>query len=251
MESGYGKTELAQKANNCFGMKCSLSGNRWPGSVWDQRSVYQKATQEQNPDGSYMTVVADFRKYACIEDSIADHSAYLTGAMSGGKNRYEGLKGCTDYRKAAQIIKNGGYATSHTYVEKLCAIIEKWNLQQFDAGEEEVSTLELYRVRSTWENAASQKGAFYTLDNAKACADETPGYTVYTSSGGEVYPSECKVPFTVKVGIPDLVIRTGPGVDYAATGKYTGIGLFTIVEVKGSWGRLKSGAGWISLKYTS
>ena len=27
LESGYGRTELAQKANNCFGMKCMLSGN--------------------------------------------------------------------------------------------------------------------------------------------------------------------------------------------------------------------------------
>ena len=29
LESGYGRTELAQKANNCFGMKCVLSGNTW------------------------------------------------------------------------------------------------------------------------------------------------------------------------------------------------------------------------------
>ena len=85
-----------------------------------------------------MTVVADFRKpdfrkYSCIEDSIADHSAYLAGAMRDGKSRYDGLVGCSDYRKAAQVIKNGGYATILTYVEKLCNIIEKWNLQQFDA----------------------------------------------------------------------------------------------------------------------
>ena len=136
-------------------------------------------------------------------------------------------------------------------MEKLCNIIEKWNLQQFDAGAEEVATLELYRVRSTWDNAASQKGAFYSLENAKTCADENPGFSVYGSDGKVVYSSERKLPFVVKVSIPNLVIRTGPGVDYAATGKYTGVGVFTIVEVKGNWGRLKSGAGWISLKYTS
>lgn len=33
LESGYGRTELAQKANNCFGMKCVLSGNSWGGSA--------------------------------------------------------------------------------------------------------------------------------------------------------------------------------------------------------------------------
>ena len=65
---------------------------------------------------------------------MADHSAYLTGARKGSALRYEGLKGCTDYRKAAQIIKNGGYATSTTYVDKLCSIIEEWHLTQYDAG---------------------------------------------------------------------------------------------------------------------
>ena len=133
LESGYGKSELAQNANNCFGMKKSLSGNTWAGSSWDGKSVYIKKTGEQNPDGSYVTITADFRKYPCVEDSIADHSAYLLGAMNGSKQRYSGLKGCADYKKAAQIIKDGGYATSLTYVSKLCEIIERWNLTQYDA----------------------------------------------------------------------------------------------------------------------
>lgn len=63
------------------------------------------------------------------------------------------------------------------------------------------------------------------------------------------------VPFLAKVNINNLNIRKGPGTNYAATGKFTGKGTFTIVEVKtgkGSnkgWGKLKSGAGWISLDY--
>ena len=79
-----------------------------------------------------VTITADFRKYPCIEDSIADHSAYLLGAKNGSKLRYAGLEGCTNYKKAVQIIKDGGYATSLTYVEKLISIIEKWNLTQYD-----------------------------------------------------------------------------------------------------------------------
>ena len=47
LESGYGKSELAQQANNCFGMKKSLSGNTWAGSVWDGKSIYTKKTKEQ------------------------------------------------------------------------------------------------------------------------------------------------------------------------------------------------------------
>ena len=132
LESGYGKSELAQEANNCFGMKKSLSGNNWAGSVWDGKSVYVKKTKEQRRWGTE-TVTAEFRKYTCIEDSIADHSAYLTGAKKGSALRYEGLKGCADYRKVAQIVKDGGYATSTAYVDKLCSIIEEWKLTQYDA----------------------------------------------------------------------------------------------------------------------
>lgn len=136
LESGYGKSELAKNANNCFGMKKNLSGNTWPGSTWDGKSVYTKQTKEQNTDGSYQTITADFRKYACVEDSIADHSAYLLGAKNGSNLRYKGLANEQDYRTAAQIIKNGGYATSLTYVNKLCNLIERWNLTRFDVKKE-------------------------------------------------------------------------------------------------------------------
>lgn len=62
-------------------------------------------------------------------------------------------------------------------------------------------------------------------------------------------------PIFVRVNIDYLNIRTGAGTDHPLTGKYTGKGIFTITEIrsgKGSsagWGRLKSGAGWISLDY--
>lgn len=62
--------------------------------------------------------------------------------------------------------------------------------------------------------------------------------------------------YDVKVSINALNIRTGPGKNYDKTGKYTGVGIFTIVETRdgeGSetgWGRLKSDAGWICLDFT-
>ena len=60
-------------------------------------------------------------------------------------------------------------------------------------------------------------------------------------------------PFFIRVKVDDLGIRTGPGADFSLTGRCTGVGVFTIVEVNPGqgavlgWGRLKSGAGWISL----
>lgn len=265
LESGYGKSELALGANNCFGMKKSLSGNTWSGSVWDGVSIYKKKTQEQKADGSYVTVTAEFRKYANVEDSIADHSAYLLGAKNGEKFRYDGLKGCSDYKKAVQIIKDGGYATSLTYVEKLCSIIEKWKLTQYDVTAENSDVIKYYRVRKGWGDAASQLGAYSVFDNAKVMTDKYPGYKVYDWNGKQMYPeamsgdtdgmSNADCPFTVKVSVPDLNIRKGAGTDTAKTGKFTGVGVFTIVQVKSGsgstlgWGKLKSGAGWISLDY--
>ena len=66
--------------------------------------------------------------------------------------------------------------------------------------------------------------------------------------------------YMVKVSIPDLNIRKGPGMDYARTGEFTGIGVFTIVEETqgvgaSKWGLLKSYQkkrdGWISLDYVT
>lgn len=250
LESGYGKSELAQNANNVFGMKKSLSGNTWSGSSWDGKSVYTKETQEW--DGSkYITITADFRKYDCVEKSIADHSAYLLGAKNGGKLRYDGLKNCTDYKKAVQIIKDGGYATSPTYVENICGIIERWNLTQYDV---KADTVTWYRVRKSWEDASSQIGAFKILKNAKACVDKNPGYFVFDDKGVVVYGKAEFDPYLVRVSVADLNIRKGPGTNYAKTGNFTGIGVFTIIaEENGQgasrWGKLKSGAGWISLDY--
>ncbi|MCM1231150.1 MAG: glucosaminidase domain-containing protein [Muribaculum sp.] len=205
LESGWGKSELAQNANNCFGMKCSLSGNTWGGSAWDGSSKYTKATKEQGEDGSYETITADFRKYPDIEHSIADHSAYLNGAMKGSKKRYEGLAGEKDYKRAVQLIKDGGYATSLTYVDNLCSIIEKWNLTQYDAT-----------------GAASSGQAASSMN----------------------FPD---VPFTVQVIVDDLNFRSSPEMGNNVKGQ-TGKGVFTIVEVRNGWGRLKSDAGWIYLE---
>lgn len=121
-----------------------------------------------------------------------------------------------------------------------------------------------YRVRKTWADKKSQVGAYRVLTNAKAVCDAHPGFSVYDNSGNVVYTAEASeivtetttdVPFRVRVSITDLNIRRGAGTNYARTGRVTGVGVFTIVEVKSGqgstagWGKLKSGAGWISLDY--
>ena len=43
-------------------------------------------------------------------------------------------------------------------------------------------------------------------------------------------------PYMVRVSIPDLNIRRGAGTSYLKTGKFTGAGIFTVVEEKDGWG---------------
>ena len=113
----------------------------------------------------------------------------------------------------------------------------------------------IYRIRKSWADAKSQIGAYSSLENAKkACKT---GYSVFDANGVNIYTSKTTasaVPFKIKVAISDLNIRKGPGTNYART-KYIPVGVYTIIEVQSGtgsdkgWGRLKSGAGWISLDF--
>ena len=74
---------------------------------------------------------------------------------------------------------------------------------------------------------------------------EKPSASVRSASSGATF-----TPYLVRITASVLNIRKGPGTTYAVTGQIKDRGVYTIVEQKGNWGRLKSGAGWISLSYT-
>jgi hypothetical protein len=216
LESGWGKSELTVNANNLFGMKKNLSGNTWAGSTWDGKSVYTKKTGEVY-NGKRVTVTADFRKYPSVAASIGDHSAYLAGAMNGTKKRYAGLVGCTDYKKAAQIIKDGGYATASDYVQKLCKIVEQYGLTKYNTD---------YKPEKKTEEKKKEEKKEEKKETKKKEEKKETG-----------------VPFTVKVKTT-MNIRTGAGLNFPARAQCKP-GIYTIVQVSGDWGKLKSGAGWI------
>ena len=167
-------------------------------------------------------------------------------------------RGCAEYVEwlGQKENPNGkGWAAGAGYGEKILSILKGI---PGTAGGTSKPAEAWYRVRKTWADASSQKGAFKSLDNAKKCADENPGYSVFDETGRAVYARTAFKSYLVRVSIPDLNIRKGPGTDYGKTGKYTGIGTFTIVEEadgKGAskWGLLKSYQekrnGWISLDY--
>ena len=57
--------------------------------------------------------------------------------------------------------------------------------------------------------------------------------------------------YTVRVTANVLNVRSGPGTNYGINTQIKDKGIYTIVEENNGWGRLKSGAGWISLAYTT
>ena len=167
-------------------------------------------------------------------------------------------RGCAEYVEWLGQKENPagkGWAAGAGYGAKIITILNAMIGIKSEAAEpEEV----WYRVRKTWADAATQKGAFHSVENAKKCADENKGYSVFDESGKAIYSNATFTPYLVRVSIEDLNIRKGPGTDYDKTGKYTGKGAFTIVEEaegKGAslWGLLKSYQknrnGWISLDY--
>lgn len=111
LETENGNSELVQKSNNHFGIKCK--------SDWKGESV--KHTDDA-PDEC-------FRKYASAQDSYADHSNYLKTS-----SRYASLFALDpyDYKGWAKGLKRAGYATNPRYPEILIGNIEKYQLYQYD-----------------------------------------------------------------------------------------------------------------------
>ncbi len=79
---------------------------------------------------------------------------------------------------------------------------------------------------------------------AKAAAE----YLSLPAKETDVSGSATTGAFKVKVTIKDLYVRKGPGTKYATKG-FIKLGVYTIVETRSGWGKLKSGAGWIYLAY--
>ena len=179
IESFWGRSPLASASNNCFGMKKNLSGNNWPGSTWTGKSMTWVSSEASS--GGTVRQPSEFRVYASVEDSIADHSAYLAGAMNGTDLRYKGLRWQLDYRTAAQIIKDGGYATAPDYVEVLCAMIERYNLTQYNVAQPP------FLVRVTvpmWSSVARTSSPSPRCRAATADSRAEPGGSISATQSG-------------------------------------------------------------------
>lgn len=111
LESAAGQSELAVKANNHFGIKCT---SEWMGDVYRYDDDRRKEC---------------FRMYNDAEESFRDHAKFLQ------KPRYERLftLKVSNYKGWAQGLKDCGYATDPAYPQKLIRIIEDYELDKLSA----------------------------------------------------------------------------------------------------------------------
>jgi hypothetical protein len=109
-ETYAGKSDLVEKSNNHFGIKCK--------AVWTGDRVYH----DDDSRGEC------FRKYGQAADSYKDHSDFLRGS-----DRYDFLFRLdpTDYKAWAFGLKKAGYATNPKYAPIIIKLIEDYNLEQY------------------------------------------------------------------------------------------------------------------------
>lgn len=121
LESGAGRSPLAQKANNHFGIKCA---GDWNGNTYHQ--------DDDSKDEC-------FRKYKRVADSYRDHALFLQ------RPRYTELFSLqvTDYKGWAHGLKRCGYATDPAYAGKLIKLIEDYNLMQYVTIEEQLPATDI------------------------------------------------------------------------------------------------------------
>ena len=121
LESAAGTSDLAQNANNHFGIKCA---NNWKGDT------YFKTDDDRDANGN--SIESCFRSYKDVTESYHDHGEFLRDPKK--YNRYGFLFNLdrTDYKSWARGLQSAGYATSPTYSNQLINLIERYKLYEYD-----------------------------------------------------------------------------------------------------------------------
>ena len=143
------------------------------------------------------------------------------------------------------------------------------------AKQEAKKLIDTYCNRTGFKNRGHKYAEFYVLRHTVALAmliemafvDTEADYKKWNDLGAEIIanaivegitgqvapikPIPSTIGYTVKITADILNVRAGAGINYKVNTKVKKNEVYTIVEEKDGWGKLKSGAGWISLKYTS
>lgn len=125
----------------------------------------------------------------------------------------------------------------------------KWKADKSLIGKVEQQNMTVHR----WFAPKACPGDYLYNLHGQIAAEVNKRLGVSGSTTPAATPPKATKPYLVRVKIKNLNIRKGPGTQNASNG-FIAPGVYTIVsESKGTgasmWGKLKSGAGWISLDY--
>ena len=119
IESGWGKSGLASKYHNYFGLKC--------GSSWKGGSV-NMATKEEYKPGVVTNIRDNFRTYEDFDAGIRGYFEFIN------TRRYANLKRVKNPEEYVRRLKADGYATSSKYVDNIMRVIHDNKLTRFDGN---------------------------------------------------------------------------------------------------------------------
>lgn len=149
---------------------------------------------------------------------------------------------CSDKKKAKEIAKR----TYDAAVELFAYLCDVYHLNPLKDGvivsHHEAHQRGYASGHADPEHLWSQLGLSYTMDGFRK--------DVAKKQGKVKVPENTFNPYTVKVTADVLDVICGDGVDIKVACQIKKNESYTIVEEKDGWGKLKSGAGWICLKYT-
>lgn len=157
LETGSGKSELAEFANNYYGIKGTYKGN----------SIYKLSPEEVK--GSIIQQSSRFRVYPSLRASVEDNAKRLrlgpntdSELKPWNPNHYKGtwVENAYTYRDATQALVDAGYATDSSYAIKLNNYIESYNLIQYDK--------KLYSFVDEREKYVAEAPARNFIDGVKA-----------------------------------------------------------------------------------
>lgn len=122
LESDWGDSLLSQEAYNYYGIKGDYHG-----------ATYEIKTQEDDGTGKLYTINSQFRKYPHYKASLEDYAFLMKSGVNWDTNYYSGTwKSKTKSYQDATAHLQGHYATDTSYASKLNALIEEYQLTQYD-----------------------------------------------------------------------------------------------------------------------
>lgn len=192
LESGWGKSTLAAKYHNYFGLKC---GTKWKGG-----SVNLSTKEEYTP-GTLTSIRDNFRTYSSMEEGVKGYFEFIQ------LSRYQNLKGITDPRKYLETIREDGFATSSDYVKNCMALVEQYELKKYDNAKERETMAKtaaiLIAQAKAWVGCREADGSHKKIiDTYNAHRPLARNYSVkYTDAWCATFVSAC----AIKTGMTDFI----------------------------------------------